>query len=105
MDDRRVVSGIIYVIRHGLQRKYAPPGYGPHKTLYNRFIRRSRLGVFARIFGPSRASGRAGAAAPIKGKRCGADLLACARVLGLSFVTSRLGVAHATPAIGREGDD
>ena len=50
VDDRRVVSGIIYVIRHGLQWKDAPRGYGPHKTLYNRFIRWSRLGVFARIF-------------------------------------------------------
>lgn len=50
VDDRRVISGIIYVIRHGLQWKDAPRGYGPHKTLYNRFIRWSRLGVFARIF-------------------------------------------------------
>ena len=24
--------------------------YGPHKTIYNRFIRRSELGVFNRIF-------------------------------------------------------
>jgi len=50
VDDRRVISGIIYVIRHGLQWKDAPRGYGPPKTLYNRFIRWSRLGVFARIF-------------------------------------------------------
>ena len=50
VDDRRVVSGIIYVIRNGLMWKDAPPGYGPHKTLYNRFVRWSRLGVFARIF-------------------------------------------------------
>ena len=50
VDDRRVISGIIYVIRHGLQWKDAPHGYGPSKTLYNRFIRWSRLGVFARIF-------------------------------------------------------
>ena len=49
VDDRRVISGIIYVIRHGLQWKDAPRGYGPHKTLYNRFVRWSRLGVFARI--------------------------------------------------------
>ena len=28
----------------------APAGYGPHKTIYNRFIRWSRLGVFNRIF-------------------------------------------------------
>jgi transposase len=50
VDDRRVVSGIIYVIRNGLQWRDAPPGYGPHKTLSNRFIRGSRLGVFDRIF-------------------------------------------------------
>lgn len=50
VDDLRVVSGIIYVIKHGLQWKDAPSGYGPHKTLYNRFIRWSRLGVFNRIF-------------------------------------------------------
>ena len=50
VDDRRVISGIIYVIRHGLQWKDAPSGYGPHKTLYNRFVRWSRLGVFDRIF-------------------------------------------------------
>ena len=47
VDDRRVVSGIVYVIKHGLQWKDAPKGYGPHKTLYNRFIRWSRMGVFA----------------------------------------------------------
>ena len=50
VDDRRVVSGIVYVIRNGLQWKDAPAGYGPPKTLYNRFIRWSRLDVFARIF-------------------------------------------------------
>ena len=50
VDDRRVISGIIYVIRNGLRWKDAPPGYGPPKTLYNRFVRWSRLGVFTRIF-------------------------------------------------------
>jgi len=50
VDDRRVVSGIIYVLKHGLQWKDAPPGYGPHKTLYNRFRRWTVLGVFDRIF-------------------------------------------------------
>ena len=58
VDDRRVVSGIVYVIRNGLQWKDAPKGYGPHKTLYNRFIRWSRLGVFNRIF--AELAGRAG---------------------------------------------
>ena len=50
VDDRRVVSGIIYVIRNGLQWKDAPGAYGQHKTLYNRFVRWSRLGVFDQIF-------------------------------------------------------
>ncbi len=50
VDDRRVLSGIVYVIRNGLQWKDAPKAYGPHKTLYSRFIRWSRLGVFDRIF-------------------------------------------------------
>ena len=50
VDDRRVVSGIIFVIRNGLRWRDAPSDYGPHKTLYNRFIRWSRLGVFNNIF-------------------------------------------------------
>ena len=37
--DRRVVSGIIYVIKYGLQWQDAPDEYGPHKPLYNRFVR------------------------------------------------------------------
>jgi len=45
-----VISGIIYVIKHGLQWKDAPKAYGPYKTLYNRFVHWSLLGVFDRIF-------------------------------------------------------
>ena len=50
VDDRRVISGIIYVIKNGLRWKDAPREYGPHKTLYNRFVRWSKMGVFNRIF-------------------------------------------------------
>ena len=50
VDDRRVVSGIIFVIRNGLRWRDAPTGYGPHMTIYNRFIRWSRLGMFNKIF-------------------------------------------------------
>ena len=49
-DDVRVLSGIIYVIRYGLRWRDAPPEYGPYKTLYNRFIRWSRMGIFNNIF-------------------------------------------------------
>jgi transposase len=58
LDDRRVISGIVYVIRYGLQWKDAPKEYGPHETLYNRFIRWSRLGVFDRIFAAWQVKGR-----------------------------------------------
>ena len=34
-----------------------PKDYGPHKTIYNRFIRWSRLGVFNRIFAALAAKG------------------------------------------------
>lgn len=50
VDDRRVISGIVYVLKHGLQWKDAPQAYGPHKTLYNRFRRWTEMGVFDRIF-------------------------------------------------------
>ena len=50
VDDRRVLSGIIFVIRNGLRWRDATGAYGPPKTLYNRFTRWSRLGVFNRIF-------------------------------------------------------
>ena len=49
VDDRRVLSGIIFVNRNGLRWRDAPPIYGPHKTLYNRWYRWSRMGVFAKI--------------------------------------------------------
>lgn len=50
VDDRRVISGIIHVIRNGLMWRDAPERYGPSKTLYNRFVRWSKAGVFDRIF-------------------------------------------------------
>jgi putative transposase len=50
VDDRRVISGIIFVIRNGCRWRDAPRDYGPHKTIYNRFVRWSRLGVFNKIF-------------------------------------------------------
>jgi putative transposase len=57
VDDRRVISGIIFVIRNGLHWRDAPQEYGPHKTIYNRFIRWSRLGVFNKIFAALAAQG------------------------------------------------
>lgn len=49
VDDRRVLSGIIFVNRNGLRWRDAPKDYGPHKTLYNRWKRWGAMGVFARM--------------------------------------------------------
>lgn len=50
VDDWRGISGIIHVIRNGLRWRDAPACYGPPKTLYNRFVRWSKAGVFNRLF-------------------------------------------------------
>ena len=39
VDDRRVISGIVQVLKSGCRWKDASTNYGPHKTLYNRFVR------------------------------------------------------------------
>ena len=49
VDDRRVLSGIVFVNRNGLRWRDAPGEYGPHKTLYNRWKRWGEAGVFTRM--------------------------------------------------------
>ncbi len=49
VDDRRVLSGIVFVNRNGLRWCDAPKDYGPHKTLYNRWKRWGERGVFLRM--------------------------------------------------------
>ena len=48
VDDRRVLSGIIFVNRNGLRWRDAPKDYGPNKTLDNRWKRSGDKGVFLR---------------------------------------------------------
>ena len=50
VDDRRVVSGIIHVLRVGCRWQDCPPDYGPSTTIYNRFNRWSHRGLWSRIF-------------------------------------------------------
>ena len=45
-----MISGIVFVIRNGLRWRDAPGEYGPHKTIYNRFVRCGILRVFNKIF-------------------------------------------------------
>ncbi len=49
VDDKRVLSGIIFINRNGLRWRDAPADYGPHKTLYSRWKRWSEKGIFARM--------------------------------------------------------
>lgn len=57
VDERRVLSGIIFINRNGLRWSDAPREYGPPKTLYNRWKRWSEMGVFARIMAGLAAGG------------------------------------------------
>ena len=50
VDDRRVISGIIQVLKSGGRWVDAPPVYGPRKTLYNRFVRWAAKGVWVGLF-------------------------------------------------------
>ena len=50
VDDRRVISGIIHVIKSGGRWVDAPAVYGPRKTLYNRFQRWAAKGIWSAIF-------------------------------------------------------
>jgi len=50
VDDRRVISGIVHMLRSGARWRDCPEVYGPYTTVYNRFNRWSRQGVWSEIF-------------------------------------------------------
>ena len=50
VDDRRVISGIIHVLKSGGRWIDAPDVYGPRKTLYNCLVRWADKGVWSDIF-------------------------------------------------------
>lgn len=49
-DDRRIISGIIHVLRSGCRWQDCPACYGPSTTVYNRFHRWSAKGIWRRLF-------------------------------------------------------
>jgi len=57
-DDRRVISGILHVLKSGCRWKDCPPEYGPHTTIYNRFARWARRGVWEKLFRELAVRGR-----------------------------------------------
>jgi transposase len=50
VDDHRVISGILHMLRSGARWRDCPEAYGPYTTIYNRFNRWSRQGVWSRIY-------------------------------------------------------
>jgi putative transposase len=46
-DDRRIISGIVHVLKTGCRWCDCPPEYGPPTTIYNRFVRWARRGQTA----------------------------------------------------------
>src|SRR5580692_9836139 len=50
VDDRRVVSGILHMLRSGARWRDCPSEYGPYTTIYNRFNRWSRQGIWLSMF-------------------------------------------------------
>ena len=49
VDDRRVISGILHVLKAGCRWCDCPADYGPSTTVYNRFNRWSRRGFWLKL--------------------------------------------------------
>ena len=58
VDDRRVISGILHVLKSGCRWCDCPPEYGPPTTIYNRFVRWAERGVWERLFRELAGRGR-----------------------------------------------
>jgi transposase len=49
VNDRRVLNGILWVLRSGAPWRDLPESYGPPTTCYNRFVRWRQAGVWDRL--------------------------------------------------------
>lgn len=49
-DDRQVLNGIFYVLRTGIPWDDLPERYGPSGTVYNRFNRWSKQGIWRAMY-------------------------------------------------------
>ncbi len=57
-DDRRVISGIVHVLKCGCRWCDCPPEYGPAMTIYNRFVRWAERGIWENLFRKLAGNGR-----------------------------------------------
>jgi transposase len=58
VDDRRVISGIVHVLKSGCRWCDCPLEYGPSTTIYNRFVRWARRGLWENLFRELAGCGR-----------------------------------------------
>jgi transposase len=49
-DDRQILNGIFYILRTGAPWRDLPERYGPRTTVYNRYVRWGRRGVWKAVF-------------------------------------------------------
>ena len=63
-NNRRILSGIMHVLKTGCRWVDCPPEYGPAKTVYNRFNRWSAQGIWQSIFEAAPTRGAAGTSGP-----------------------------------------
>ena len=49
-DDSKVLNGIFYILRTGAPWRDLPERYGPRTTVYNRYVRWGRRGVWKAVF-------------------------------------------------------
>lgn len=81
-DDRKVLNGIFYSLRTGAPWRDLPERYGPRTTVYNRYARWGRKGVWKSVF----------------------DVLAQEREDSLVFIDSSLVKAHRAAAGSKRGN-
>jgi transposase len=81
VDDRRVLNGIFWILRTGSPWRDLPERYGPYTTVYNRFNRWAKAGVWVRIF----------------------EALAARSPDSLQFIDSSIVRAHQHAAGGKKG--
>jgi transposase len=81
VDDRRVINGIFYVLRTGSPWRDLPERYGPYTTIYNRYNRWAKAGIWLHIF----------------------EMLATKSPQSMQFIDSSIIRAHQHAAGGKKG--
>ena len=82
VDDRRVISGIVHVLKCGCRWCDCPEAYGPPTTIYNRFVRWARRGLWENLF---------------------RELAGCGRSADMQMIDSTHVKAHRSAAGGKKG--